>query len=110
MISVSCKVTNDRIAELCARIPDGVADAVGKAAFDIQKDAVKMAPYDTGTLAGSIQASVDETVGVVFTDVEYAGYQEFGTYKMAAHPFLRPAFDINAPKFVAAIQRMLASL
>ena len=25
---------------------------------------------------------------------EYASYVEFGTYKMAAQPYLRPAFDI----------------
>jgi len=28
---------------------------------------------------------------VLFNDCYYAGYQEMGTYKMAAHPFMRPA-------------------
>ena len=26
-------------------------------------------------------------------DVDYAVYQEFGTYKMRAHPYMRPAID-----------------
>lgn len=109
-ITVNYKITHNRLPEIIGKFPGLSAAVIKKTAFDIQEDASTNAPYDTGYLAGSIQASVSETSGVVFTDVEYAGYQEFGTWKMAASPFMRPAADKNAPKFDAAMAEMLANL
>jgi len=109
-ISVNYKITNNRLPEIIGKFPGLTAAVIQKTTFDIQGDASIGAPYKTGYLAGSIQASVDETHGVVFTDTEYAGYQEFGTWKMGANPFMRPAGDKNAPKFDAAMAEMLANL
>jgi HK97 gp10 family phage protein len=39
----------------------------------------------------------------VGTDVEYAIYQEFGTYKMAAQPFLIPALKENEKTIIREI-------
>ncbi|AMM23167.1 HK97-gp10 family putative phage morphogenesis protein [Variovorax sp. PAMC 28711] len=37
-------------------------------------------------------------------DFFYANFIEFGTVKMAAQPFLRPAYDLNKERAVAAIK------
>lgn len=54
----------------------------------------KMQEYvavDTGKLKFHCAYKVSNKQVVLLNDVEYAGYQEFGTYKMKAHPFMRPA-------------------
>jgi HK97 gp10 family phage protein len=50
-------------------------------------------PVDTGFLRSTVfvQESGEE-VQIGF-EAPYASYVEFGTYKMAAQPYLRPAFD-----------------
>ena len=42
-----------------------------------------------------LKATAKEGEGVVGSATEYAGYQEFGTRKMKAQPFLRPAVEIE---------------
>lgn len=63
----------------------------------IEGKAKDFAPVDTGALRDSITTQIDElpkTIrGVVAPHVHYAIYQEFGTYKMKAQPFMRPAVD-----------------
>lgn len=58
-------------------------------------DAVDNAPVLTGELTdsgGIVEA--DNGAEIVFT-APHAVHVEFGTYKMAAQPFLRPAIDSN---------------
>lgn len=58
----------------------------------VRNRALRLAPVDTGRLRQSV--SVQQTVPLVFrvgTNVEYAPHVEFGTRKMRARPFLRPA-------------------
>ena len=42
-----------------------------------------------------LSSTAKEGEGVVGSATEYAGYQEFGTRKMKAQPFLRPAVEIE---------------
>lgn len=63
--------------------------------------AKRYSPVDTGNLQGSITHwQYNENTEIIGTDVEYAPYQEFGTYKMAAHPFLRPAIENHVKEYV----------
>lgn len=48
---------------------------------------------DTSHLRGSMTHEVKGDTATVGTNVEYAVYHEFGTSRMAARPFLRPAVD-----------------
>ena len=64
----------------------------------VNMDAVPLAPVDTGNLRDSITYKVDGDEGKVGTNVEYAIHQEYGTKKMSAQPFLRPALDKNREK------------
>ena len=54
-------------------------------------------PIDTGFLYNSGYTEIEETdtgaIGTVGFSADYAGYVEFGTRKMEAQPYLRPALD-----------------
>lgn len=57
-------------------------------------------PVDTGALQASIQKSVSSKsgkwIGRIWTSgIEYAQMIEFGTSKMAARPFMRPAVNLT---------------
>lgn len=105
----------------------------------VQDDAKKLAPVKTGYLKGSILTSVDKTgsgektewVGRVFTNTEYAKYQEFGytrkvkkgekimvygkwrraskayTVVYSGKPFLLPALKKNSERINKDIQNYL---
>ena len=100
----------DRIPEITARFPGAVRAVVAKAALDIEADAKALCPVDTGALRASIKAEIDGTRATIEPHQEYAGYVEFGTYKMAPRAYMRPAADINEPKFIAAMEAMAARL
>lgn len=72
---------------------------ITKATQLVQRTAKDMAPVDTGHLKRNIGRKVYgekySTVGVVFDPVEYGVYQEFGTSKMKAQPFMRPALKVH---------------
>ena len=51
------------------------------------------APVDTGWMRDNIKAVHLSRYSQVVANAKYSGYVEFGTYKMAAQPYLRPAID-----------------
>lgn len=98
------------------RAIDGtLEEGILKTAIEVTSEAKKLAPVAKiygGNLKGSIQWVTDKgqsggdssstalterppkNGAIVGTPVEYAVYQEFGTRKMNAQPFLRPAMDL----------------
>ena len=71
-----------------------VPTGLDKAALLVLRRAKQKTPVDTGTLKLSeikIDVSPAERDVVAFAD--YSVYVEFGTYKMAAQPYMRPALD-----------------
>ena len=77
--------------------PSIVREELGKAveelALLIEAKAKELCPVDTGLLRSSITPVVESwAAAFVGTNTEYAPYVEFGTKKMAAQPFLEPAF------------------
>lgn len=91
------------------RIADGmaaaVADEVRKTCFDIEAAAKMKVAVDTGNLMNSITTDVDGLSGTVATGVDYAAHQEYGTHKMAAHPYMTPAAEAAWPEFLAGIRK-----
>lgn len=52
-----------------------------------------LAPVDTGALKSSISVDIDALAFEAGPTVEYGGYVELGTSRMAAQPYLGPGFD-----------------
>lgn len=77
------------------------------AAQIVLDDAQSNCPVDTGNLRDS--AFMQAAVGDVFFgfNAEYASYVEFGTYKMAAQPYLRPAIDNTSGAVLQALKDYL---
>ncbi len=97
-----------KLLKMQLETPGALSKALKKAAEPIQDYAVGAAPVASGGLARSITirpmkgvATAHERVRIgpawsVYGKsgvVEYGRFVEFGTSKMAARPFLRPAFD-----------------
>ncbi len=98
MAGTSVKITSYReirLKEISAQLKQNMT----KCCLLVERDAKTNAPVDTGRLRSSItnRLEVEEKklVGIVGTRVEYASYQEFGTHKMPAQPFLFPALESN---------------
>lgn len=76
-----------------------VEQSLVESALIVERDAKIKAPFDFGRLRNSISHETDfgsssprVTVG---TNIEYAKYQEFGTSRIPAHPYLFPALREN---------------
>jgi HK97 gp10 family phage protein len=84
---------------MIAEHPEEAAKIVRAGALAVQGRAVTNAPVDTGALKSSIDA--EEKDGPlnwwVHDGVEYGIYQELGTSKMAAQPFMVPAVEAVRP-------------
>ena len=74
---------------------DGDAEKVlDVAARNIERIAKDLAPIDTGALKNSIHVIKERPLERIIADgVEYGIYQEFGTSRMGAQPFLVPAVE-----------------
>lgn len=90
------------IDKLLSGSDGAVVKVIERATVRVEAEAKRLAPVDTGRLRSSIArdryVDGDEAVGVVGTNVDYALPQEFGTFNMPAHPFLRPALRSVASK------------
>ena len=74
------------------QVGDDLNKAVERIALLIEGEAKRLCPVRTGRLRASIHTGkIEEGVYYVGTNVYYAPYVEFGTRKMAARPYLRPA-------------------
>jgi HK97 gp10 family phage protein len=82
---------------LIKRWPERLAEVnkrfLPKAALNVEADAVRLVPVDSGRLKGSITSRVDDDRAIIGSNVEYAPHVEYGTKFMRAQPYLRPAID-----------------
>lgn len=65
------------------------------------------APVDTGRLRNSISHTADDDAAYIGTNVEYAAYQELGTSRTAAQPYLRPAVELHGDEYKAIAEQYL---
>lgn len=79
---------------LMARFIAGISDEVARLAES-------SAPYRLGLLSGSVDREVSADGGTIVGKVTVSDFKwrwhEFGTWKMAATPFLRPALVAVVP-------------
>lgn len=97
--------------KITAELEPKAAVIVEKYGTAIMGDAVSRAPVDTGALMNSITTASKMTGKLTYTmsdGVEYGVYQEFGTSKMGAHPFMRPAIEAWAQRFQDAFRSLFS--
>lgn len=96
-LSVSVRIDTSVLDALAASSPAKAKAAVLKGGYMIEADAKQMAPVDTGALRNSIETEEGQGISAIVHDgVEYGIWQELGTSKMAAQPFMIPAMEKNA--------------
>lgn len=85
---------------------------INRSTLTIDRTAKRNAPVDIGRLRSSIRFEITNqgNTGAVFTDVEYAVFQELGTSRMMAQPFLGPAAREENPKFLKRVKKILKGL
>jgi len=75
------------------------------------REAKVFAPVDTGKLRQSIKAEKQNNYLWFVTAYEkYARWVEFGTSKMAAQPFMHPAFRVIAKQYIRDLKRQFSIL
>ena len=68
---------------------------------------IKFYKVEIGTDLSKVRRRKRKKAKGVSTGVEYAPHVEFGTHKMAARPFLRPAYNKNVAKLETKIKDIL---
>jgi len=63
----------------------------------------ELAYVDTGFLMNSISSRENGNGAEVVASANYAAYQEFGTEKMQAQPYFRPAIEDHSNEIIKAI-------
>ena len=80
-------------------------DAVEETTAEIEELARYLAPERTGDLKDSIHSNVNGLQGRVYTELRYAPYVEFGTWKDPVQPFLYPAADAYEDEYPAIMAK-----
>jgi HK97 gp10 family phage protein len=76
-----------------ARIQDQINAGLDEAGNEIVIYAQQIVPVRTGRLRSSITYTVADGQLIIMATAPYALYVEFGTRKMRAEPYIRPAID-----------------
>lgn len=97
----------DNSAQFLAAL--GLAKQAALEAIGLQAEGYAKAkcPVDTGNLRNSISHAASGDSAYIGTNVEYAPYVEFGTRKMAAQPYLKPAAEGHAAEYKAIAETYL---
>lgn len=104
-LGVSARV---RLPIVSAQVKSNVGALLQKAALDIEAHAKARAPVDTGFLRSSIKMEPVEPLHYrVVAYANYAIYQEFGTTRMPAQPFMRPALELVRAELDLALRMVV---
>lgn len=104
-MNVSISVSRNIIPKITAGMESRVAAINTKAAFDCIAQA--RPPVDTGNLKNATSvtaASAGSLTASANWHADYALHVEYGTARMAAQPYARPAVEAVKPGWVAALK------
>lgn len=102
-------IVKSRIPQYSAAVRVALAKAVQDTAYEIEARAKMNAPVDTGFLKNSIfSKQIAAYRWSIGPSASYGIWQELGTHKMAAHPFLLPALRASEAGFIDRIRRVQA--
>lgn len=86
---------------------EAAASAMKTTTGQVQAQAKQIAPKRTGFMANNIlvepvKKTATSVTGTVNAKADYSSFVEFGTYKMSAQPFIRPAVSDGQSVFIKA--------
>lgn len=118
MANVTWSGINDLIAQLGLKheeVVEVAAKAMETTIAKTQARAQSNAPVRTGFLKSNIhvepvEKKTDQVIGTVKSDADYSSFVEFGTYKMSAEPFMRPAFTYGWGVFLRSEMNVLKAM
>ena len=93
---MTVKLDTTVLDKMTANIRPKASQVVNKYGQIIAGSAAERAPLDTGALRNSLlsESKLRKQLLFILQDgVEYGIFQELGTHKMAAHPFVVPAME-----------------
>ena len=84
---------------------EAAASAMKTTTGQVQAQAKQVAPKRTGYMANNIlvepvKKTAASVTGTVNAKADYSSFVEFGTYKMSAEPFMRPAVSAAQSLFI----------
>ena len=98
---IEARVTRKKvIKDYETKLEDVVREFLPPAALIVESDAKLRVPVDKGLLRASIGSNIGVGRATIGTNVNYAPHVEYGTVKMGAQPYLRPAIDSNRRNIV----------
>ena len=88
---------------------DRVVPVIRRNTSQAQAKAMRLAAVDTGFMKRSITMRLDISglAGYITAGAEYSPYLEYGTRKMDAQPFMRPAAREQAPIFLSDMKNLI---
>lgn len=80
-----------------------------------QQRSKQLAPVRTGFMQNSIEVYItestkDRVMGEINAEADYSSFNELGTYKMPARPFVAPAVKDSADWFYTTMKKKLEGL
>ncbi len=115
-MNIQVRVKINRFSSIAEQLPRVAKTEQRQAAEDIRDIAQQIAPVSSETgegyvhLRDTIAVQEDGEALAVVTDKPYAGFVEYGTYKMGAQPYLGPAAEIVWPEYRTSLERAIASI
>ena len=98
----------DNTTAVMNAIARGVENGLDDIGFEVGMNAVDRVHVVTGRLRDSIDYTVEGESVYVFADTEYAAYEELGTSRQPAHPYLKPAATENTQKILSLMESAIA--
>ena len=118
-MDISIKLEVDNVEKVLREKNDAVKVALENIGIQVQNYATLLCPVGTpestgikGYIGGTLRDSIThelkgDSAVVIGTDVKYAAYVEFGTCKMSARPYLKPAVEEHMDEYKSMLQECL---
>ena len=90
-------------------VPTKTQQIVKKHGGELQREAMRLAPVDSGALKRSIEMEILDGgyTAKVSPYMDYAVYQEYGTRYQSGTPYIRPAFYNRVKPFIDELKGMM---
>jgi len=92
-----------KLAKASQEMKRMVAEELDSTGVEMEGQAREIVPVRTGYLRSTIYHQVSDLTLELGASADYAPFVEFGTSRMSAQPFIRPAFDAGQQKLFEAL-------